>query len=99
MWKVQALNINLTQFQRKVLLFWPTSAGHELKSDVIELLLGVPQPEDEADGNTGVGCSRILRQVKYGKPVVIPSTLKTGGYKTERQNCLLSNIYLSSGDM
>lgn len=40
----------------------PTSAGHELKSDVIEFLLGIPQSQDEADGNTGIGCSWILQQ-------------------------------------
>lgn len=39
-----------------------TSAGHELESDVIEFLLGIPQSQDEADGNTGIGCSWILRQ-------------------------------------
>ena len=38
----------------------PTSAGHELKPDVIEFLLEVPQSQDEADGNTG--CSWILQQ-------------------------------------
>lgn len=37
-----------------------TSARHELKSDVIELLLGIPKSQDEADGNTGIGNSWIL---------------------------------------
>lgn len=40
----------------------PTSARHELKSDVVELLLRIPQSQDEADGYTGIGCSWILQQ-------------------------------------
>lgn len=43
----------------------PTSALHELKPDVIELLLGIPQPQDEADGDAGVGCSWILKRQQY----------------------------------
>lgn len=39
-----------------------TSARHELKSDVVELLLWVPESQDEADGNAGVGHGWILRQ-------------------------------------
>lgn len=37
-----------------------TSARHELKADVVELLLGVPESQDEADGNAGVGHGWIL---------------------------------------
>lgn len=43
----------------------PTSARHELKSDVVELLLWVPESQDEADGNAGVGHSWILWQKDF----------------------------------
>lgn len=39
-----------------------TSARHELKPDVVELLLWVPESQDEADRNAGVGHGWILRQ-------------------------------------
>lgn len=63
---IGVLNANLTRVQRHRSEA-PTSARHELKTDVVELLLGVPQPEDEADGNAGVGCSWILQRVNMAK--------------------------------
>lgn len=55
-WSVRA------HVKRKIKAIIFTSAGHELKSDVIEFLLGIPQSQDKADGNTGIGNSWILQQ-------------------------------------
>lgn len=56
------LERNSTCEKRKLKAIISTSAGHKLKSDVIEFLLGVPQSQDEADGNTRTGCSWILQE-------------------------------------
>lgn len=52
---------NKTKHKKKEKYF-STSARHELKSDIIEFLLGIPQSQDEANGNVGIGSSWILQQ-------------------------------------